>query len=106
MASAGTMAVVPAMLVLVILNQKNAAQPAIIEHSAPVEFARRQYSPKTVGQKKTDSSPPKEKRFIQTISDGGSIAARNTSMPVIAVAARLITRIFRGAKLAAESFAK
>lgn len=37
--SEGTIAVVPAMLVFVMLNQKNAAQPAIIEKIAPVEFA-------------------------------------------------------------------
>ncbi len=33
------MAVVPAILVFVILNQKKAAQPVIIESIAPVEFA-------------------------------------------------------------------
>ena len=37
--SEGTIAVVPPMLVLVMLNQKNAAQPAIIDMIAPVEFA-------------------------------------------------------------------
>lgn len=92
------MAVVPPMLVLVMLNQKKAAQPAIIDITAPVEFALLQYRPNIVGQKKTDSRPPKANRFIHTNREGGFIAAKKTNVPTTHVTAKLIALTLDGVK--------
>ena len=92
------------MLTRSMLNQKKEMTPAKIESIVPKEFARRQKSPKSVGQKKTASSPPNAKRFIQTKSDGGRIAAMNTSTPTTAVTKKLILLTLSGVMRVFSSF--